>query len=91
MSKSPNFAKCILGTIVLALLFIATIAYTRAPRSSAAEVKSEKLLKNITTSRSNAGKIRAGTLQTQDPPAWTDVFQIDGDAVDPDPANLPDD
>lgn len=91
MSKNPNFAKGILGTLVLALLFIATIAYTRAPRSSAAELKFTNLLNSLTNRRSNAGKIRPGTTLPQDPPAWTDVFQIDGDAADPDPANLPDD
>jgi hypothetical protein len=92
VSKNPNFAKCILGTVVLALLFIATIAYTHAPRSSAAALKSTNHVMNkVTTSRLTVGKTRGGTLQVQDPPAWDDVFQIDGDAADPDPANLPDD
>ena len=40
MTKKPNFWKCIMGVAVLALLFIGTLAVTRAPRTKAASVTS---------------------------------------------------
>src|SRR5258705_2796504 len=39
MTRKPNFWKCIMGVLVLALLFIGTLAVTRAPRTAAAKAK----------------------------------------------------
>jgi len=43
MTRKPNFVKCILGVIVLALLFIGTWATTHAPRSTAQEQQQGKV------------------------------------------------
>jgi hypothetical protein len=37
MTRRPNFWKCIMGVLVIALLFIGTMAITTAPRSKAQE------------------------------------------------------
>src|SRR5882724_9706882 len=70
-----------MGVTVLALLFVGTLAVTRAPRTSAA--KSNATAAHLTTA--NASAVPVAT------PSWDAVFQIEGDAVDPIPATLPDD
>ena len=70
MTKKPNFAKCILGVFVLALLFIGTWATTHAPRTTAAKAGARTV---------HMGRaVSAVPLVT---PSWDAVFEIEGNAV----------
>jgi hypothetical protein len=89
MTRKPNFAKFILGIVVLALLFIGTWAFTSAPLTSA-----KKSAAAITTTASAVPKMASLKPLVMSPAAGDDlissVFEVDGNIVDPDAA-LPDD
>ena len=90
MTRKPNFAKCMLGIVVLALLFIGTFAVTRAPLASA----KKSALSTTTTTSANSPKMVALPGARPLTPAGTDsifsVFELEGD-IDDNPAGAPDD
>ena len=75
MTKKPNFAKCILGVFVLAILFIGTWASTTTPRSTAQDLAQKQ-----------GPTINAPPTPTPTPgappAAIAHVFQIDGNVCD---------
>lgn len=81
MSRKPNFAKCILGIFVLALLFIGTWATVRTPRTTASR---DKITSNVKHSRTNAKlKPLTNSLTPQGATSIENVFEItDGDVED---------
>jgi hypothetical protein len=89
MTRKPNFAKFLLGTCVLALLFIGAWATTRVPLTSA-----KKSDASITTSASAIPKMVPGLPGPLSPATGTDlvtsVIELDGDITD-NPAGAPDD
>ena len=88
MTRKPNFWKCILGVVVLALLFVGTWATTRAPLTSAKKVTVSTT--KTAVSNPNLALPNAAPLA----PAGTDsifnVFELEGDIED-NPAGAPDD
>jgi len=76
-----------LGVAVLALLFIGTMAVTRAPRTSAAK---GKITTNVKNNFTNAGLnlARAVPLPT---PSWDPIFEVEGNAYDDSGPGLPED
>jgi hypothetical protein len=78
VTKKPNFAKFVLGVTALALLFIATMAVTRAPRTTIAKGTVASNPKN-NNSLNSAQPINLM-------PAAGDIdatFQVDGNSVVP--------
>jgi hypothetical protein len=91
MTRSPNLVKCILGAIVLALLFIGTWATTTGPHSATSKDKiSNNTSNHFPTARLNAGN-HSNMAPQGDPSACANVFEIEGNAVDDSPSGLPDD
>ena len=89
MTRKPNFAKFMMGTVVLALLFIGTLAITRAPRTSAAKGKITANVKNkVTNARLNPNAAAPVPSPT---PSWDAVFEVEGNAFDDSGTPLPDD
>src|SRR5438552_9284042 len=86
VTRKPNFAKCMMGVVVLALLFIGTLAITRAPRTSAAKGKIASIKGNAALDRFNAGKPGSPLPPTN---SWDAVFEIEGNAVDDSGPGLP--
>lgn len=88
MTKKPNFWKCMMGVVVLALLFIGTFAITRAPLTSAKTILGTSLGSAPVSPTMPVPRIAPA------PPAGTDsifgVFEIEGDITD-NPAGAPDD
>ena len=83
MTKKPNFAKCILGVFVLAILFIGTFAFTHAPRTRATNL-APSVTSNVTVANS--------TTMVPVPSPTVDVttaFELEGNIKD-DP-NFPND
>ena len=85
MNRKPNIPKCVVGTVMVALLVIGGWATTTT---------------HLTVSKSSVVGaatpiVRAGTLQSSCgptiPPALCDVFEIEGNAVDDSGAGLPED
>ena len=88
MTRKPNFAKCMLGIVVLALLFIGTFAITRAPLTSA-----KKTDLAATKSSANSPKIALPGARALTPPLFDsifNVFELEGDIED-NPGGAPDD
>src|SRR5437899_5306757 len=88
VTRKPNFAKFILGGVVLALLFIGTLATVRTPRTSAAKG-------TITTNMLGVAVGMPSPVPTPTPPPVPvhvgNVFQIDGNAADGTPSTGTDD
>ncbi|HSE23223.1 MAG TPA: hypothetical protein VLB68_16265 [Pyrinomonadaceae bacterium] len=88
MTKKPNFWKCMMGVVVLAILFVATFAITRAPLTSAKTMMSTSLASAPVSSTMPVPRIAPA------PPAGTDsifgVFELEGDILDS-PGGPPDD
>src|SRR5882724_9431849 len=77
-----------MGTVVLALLFIGTLAITRAPRTSAAK---GKITANVKTNVTNA-RLNPNAAPVPSPtPSWDAVFEVEGNAFDDSGTPLPDD
>jgi hypothetical protein len=81
MTRKPNFVKFMLGVAVLALLFIGTMAITRAPLTSA-----KKSATATTTTASAIPKMASLKPPVVSPSPGEDlissVFEIDGDIID---------
>src|SRR6266496_761347 len=90
VTRKPNFAKCILGVFVLALLFIGTWAVTRAPRASAKKPTASA----TKTAASTNPKMATHLMTALTPSTGTDsifnTIELDGDIFD-DPPGTPDD
>ena len=63
MTRRPNFWKCILGVIVLALVFVGIWAATRAPKANAARME----VNNDTMTAIADRKIAAARLNALNP------------------------
>ena len=103
MTKRPSFWKCIMGVVVLALLFIATWAATAA-RSTKAESATKlkaatgprvtTVVKEPTTKPNSRSPILKSLLKTPALPGddlISSVFEVDGDILDTAPGPKPDD
>ena len=78
MTRKPNFAKCILGVAVLALLFIGTMAVTRAPRTRAAKLAPAVAAK-LTTSTASIEALPVPTpVATPISVVNNGLFELDG-------------
>ena len=93
MTRKPNFWKCILGVVMLAALFIGTLAVTRAPKASA----NAKVSVSVKTNNHSTGSSLLSAFFPQSacgpliPPSVCNTFEIEGNAADDSPAGLPDD
>jgi len=89
MTRKPNFWKCILGVVVLALLFVGTFAITHTPQTSA-----KKPFAKVSNSATAASRtVVAPSLRPRVPTGTDsifDEFELDGDLAD-NPAGPPDD
>ncbi len=88
MTKKPNFAKCILGVFVLAILFIGTWATTSASLTSAK--KSAVSPTALSNSPNLVSRYAAPLAPVSGEDSIFGVFELDGDIFDF-PAGLPDD
>ena len=88
MTKKPNFAKFMLGLVVLASLFIGTWATTRGPLTSAKT--SAKKSATTATVVSNHPNLAAPLTPTAPLDNVLNSFELEGDILDS-PAGPPDD
>ena len=88
MTRKPNFAKFMLGLVVLASLFIGTWATTRGDLTSAK--KGTLSTAKTAAVRSNTALPNAGPLAATPLDSLTSVLELDGDIQD-NPLGLPDD
>jgi hypothetical protein len=90
MTRKPNFVKFILGTVVLALVFVGTWAATSARLTSA---KKSAVLPTVVSNSSNLVSRYAAPLATPTPGGDSifAVFELDGDITDTAPGSIPDD
>jgi hypothetical protein len=79
MTRKPNFWKCIMGVVVLALLFIGTLAFTGAPRTRA-----RNLIAKLSGSKAAAAtsNITALPFATPTPLDVTTQFELEGNLKD---------
>ena len=84
MTRKPNFAKFMLGIIVLSLMFIGTWAATRARLTNAKN--------NVTATANNPNMAlpKVGPLAPMPLDTLTGIFELDGDITD-NPAGAPND
>ena len=86
MTKKPNFWKCIMGIVVLSLLFVGTWAATSARLTSAKKASGSGMKAKTSTP--------LPLLPAPAPPIGTDListrFEVDGDIFD-NPSGVPDD